>query len=194
MDFWTAIVPIGITLFISYSLFDAGVLHGNYKRFWGLVKQMRPIMLLTTFPIIVLTIAAGVVLNTVVGLKWGWTSFLHSDGSTSNINMIGFSYLWYVPVFATLIILAMPHLTMLEEVTFRHGSKGFKSIMIRSLIFGLVHMIAGISLGFALALTIPGLWFSYQYKKGGIERSAAYHLVWNYAIVLVLLITIASTL
>lgn len=55
-------------------------------------------------------------------------------------------------------------------------------------------MIAGISLGFALALTIPGLWFTLQYKKGGVRRATAYHLAWNYFVIAAALVLTIMTL
>ena len=89
--------------------------------------------------------------------------------------------------------MALPHFAKIEEVLFRSGTKGIGSALIRSLIFGLTHMLAGISLGYALALTVAGLWFSYQYKKGGVERSTSYHLAWNYFLVLILLVVLFAT-
>lgn len=194
MDTLTVIASIALTVFISWTLLDAGVLHGNYKKFLELFRKMRPVMFLTNLPVQVLTICVGLFLNSVVGLKWGWTSFLHSDGSTSNVNLIGFSYVWFAPIFAVLIIIAMPLLTLTEEQIFRKGTGGVASVLIRSLIFGLIHMVAGISLGFALALTIPGIWFTYQYKKGGVKRSAAYHLAWNYLLISLLLVALVADL
>jgi hypothetical protein len=193
LDFIKVVGAIAITAFISYSLLDAGFLRGNHKKFFPLVRNLRPMMFLSNLPIQVLTIAAGFTLNSVVGLKWGWTSFLHSDGSTSNVNMIGLQYAWFAPVFALLLIVALPLLANLEEEMFRVGTKGIKSALKRSLIFGLVHMIAGVSLGYALALTIPGLWFTYQYKKGGLARSSAYHLAWNLTLVSLLLLLLFTS-
>jgi hypothetical protein len=194
LDIVITVVSVVFIALISWGLLDAGVLHGNYKKFWSLSRKMRPIMFLTNLPIIVLTIVAGVLLNTGVGLTWGWTSFLHSDGSTSNINMIGFSVPWFAPVFAVLILAAMPLLTLSEERMFREGTQGVVSALIRSFFFGLLHMIAGISLGWALALMIPGLWLSYQYKKGGVERSAAYHLAWNNFMIILLLVALVVSM
>jgi hypothetical protein len=51
----------------------------------------------------------------------------------------------------------------------------FSGWVLRSLTFGLVHCLAGVPLGVGLAITLAGLWFSWQYKKGGIERSTIYH-------------------
>ena len=41
----------------------------------------------------------------------------------------------------------------------------------RSLVFGLAHLPMGIPLGAALALSIGGLWFTYQYFRGGVVQN-----------------------
>lgn len=61
--------------------------------------------------------------------------------------------------------------------------------VLKSLTFGLIHCTIGVSLGTGLALTLGGLWFSYQYKNGGIELSTAHHVCYN-AIVMILLMFI----
>jgi hypothetical protein len=166
LDIWTLVISVGITAVISWQLYEVGIRHGNYKKFWAHIKRMRPIMFLTNLPVQVVTIVTGSILTNVVGLKWGWTSFLHSDGSTSNVNMIGFSFIWFVPVFTILIILALPHLAMFEEQMFREGTRGLGSSLIRSTLFGLMHLIAGISFGYALALIIPGTLVQLPVQEG----------------------------
>lgn len=184
-------VPIAITAYITWTLYDAGIRKGRYKVAFEIIRSLRLHMFLANVPFIVLVVAAYYFFVEILGLSWGWTSLLSSDGSTTNVNMIGLQYAWFVPVFAVLLIMALPILAQFEEELFRKGTKGLASTLIRSTIFGLVHMIAGISLGAALALIVAGLWFTYQYKRGGVVRSTAYHLAWNYTLIGIAIIAIA---
>lgn len=45
--------------------------------------------------------------------------------------------------------------------------------------FGLVHCLAGIPVFAGLALSLGGLWFTYQYFRGGVEASTVHHLTYN---------------
>lgn len=97
----------------------------------------------------------------------------------ANILFSGTRWKWYALIYLPLLMFALPALAKSEEETYRAGTKDWAQGLVRSIRFGLVHLIMLIPLGAAVALSIGGLWFTHQYFKGGIERSTTYHAVYN---------------
>ncbi len=108
-----------------------------------------------------------------------------------NIILEPLAYRWLVVPFLLLLLFVLPSLAAAEERLFRQGTRSWRQGIVRSLIFGLAHWPMGIPLGAALALSIGGLWFTYQYFRGGIARSTVYHLTYNLlAILLIVLLLV----
>src|SRR5581483_1968633 len=108
-----------------------------------------------------------------------------------NIILEPLAYRWLAVPFLLLLLFVLPSLAAAEERLFRQGTRGWRQGLVRSLIFGLAHWPMGIPLGAALALSIGGLWFTYQYFRGGIARSTVYHLTYNLlAILLIVLLLV----
>lgn len=102
-------------------------------------------------------------------LGWGWWSALGGQGNV-NLGQTGNEGLfwsvtgWLIPVGLALVV---PLLARQEELMFRYGtetSTGLQALT-RSLAFGLIHLIAGIPIAAALALTVPGLVFAGVYRR-----------------------------
>lgn len=117
-------------------------------------------------------------------LNFGWYQFLLQDvgGDPSgggNIITAPFSYRALIVPFLALLLFVLPRLAETEEFIFRRGTRTWRQGAVRSVAFGLVHMLVGVPLAVALALSLGGLWFTYQYFLGGVARSTVYHLTYN---------------
>jgi hypothetical protein len=125
-------------------------------------------------------------------ILWVFSSlFGWGDGSgQGNIMFSGLKWKYYAMLFLPVLLFALPSLAKYEEDDFREGTRGWADGVKRSIKFGLIHLIVLIPLGAALALSIGGLWFTYQYFKGGVERSTVYHSVYNSIVVAVLFVTV----
>lgn len=108
-----------------------------------------------------------------------------------NIILEPLAYRWLAVPFLLLLLFVLPSLAAAEERLFRQGTRGWRQGLVRSLIFGLAHWPMGIPLGAALALSIGGLWFTYQYFRGGVARSTIYHLTYNLLAILLIVLLLA---
>lgn len=114
-------------------------------------------------------------------LRVSWWWLLGKEGTfTSGIPLEGNLFR---KIFIVLFLFNLPSFALWEEKIFREGTTDWLEGLIRSLFFGIVHMILGIPIASALAISIAGLWFTYQYFRGGIELSALYHLHYNLVLV-----------
>ncbi len=116
------------------------------------------------------------------------STWLHSKQiNYSILFMIGF---WI------LLLLGIPFWARLEERIFRQGANTWKQICIRSIQFGLVHLLAGIPILGGFVLMVPGFLFACRYKfvhdrhfkryhdsmraqEAGVTASTADHAVYN---------------
>lgn len=116
----------------------------------------------------------------------------HADGTPefegSNINLMG-TDIKFVGILMCLIILtALPTWARIEEEWFRLGTVGWLDGLIRSLIFGFVHMLVGVPICAAIGLTAVGLFYTQMYFMGGIELSTQAHFQYNLVLILLLLV------
>jgi hypothetical protein len=136
--------------------------------------------------VVALVVVTGFVLTTAwpAGFGWSWLSLLArpQDGPEPGRNLMaeglripGFAYL-----FVALLLLNVPRLAKNEERAFRQGVRGWRTAAFESLKFGMAHCLVGVPIGFGLALALAGAWFAWQYSKGGLRRSTAYHALHNW--------------
>jgi hypothetical protein len=130
--------------------------------------------------VVLLTIPAVFALWQVPGLSWGWYKLLSGHYGNAMIAPItdlsdaGFWPLRLLPVvFIVLFFAAMPLLVRYEEQSFREGITDPRAIFWKSLRFGLIHCIVGVPLAAGLALTIPGLFYGFTYRRVALERGAS---------------------
>ena len=102
-----------------------------------------------------------------------------TDAVIGNLLLSPLDYTWLAVPFVLLMFFLLPRLAAVEEGIFRRGTRDWRDGVVRSVVFGLVHLTMGIPLGAALALSLGGLWFTRQYFLGGVERSAVHHLAYN---------------
>ncbi len=93
---------------------------------------------------------------------------------------------WFGIIFGGLLALNMPRLARREEEIFRRGTVDWKDGALRSLKFGLIHMVVGVPLAAGLALSVAGLFFTWRYFKGGVREASFYHSLHNLGILVLL--------
>ena len=160
-----------------------------------LYRQIRPIMVVQCLGVLVCIAAVVAALlslgNPILDFSW-FGLLLQRTGDTStaltgpgggpaggNVLIEPLAYHWLALPFIALLFYLLPQLAMAEEQLFRRGTRNWVQGVYRSVAFGLAHLPMGIPLGAALALSIGGLWFTYQYFRGGVARSATHHLTYN---------------
>ena len=121
--------------------------------------------------------AAAVPLYQVPGLGWGWWQLFGGSGSiavgASDATSTGGAR--YVPAVMLLVLaVAVPPFAVAEERMFRAGSQHHTAAgkLRRALTFGLAHLLMGIPIALALALTMAGLVFTWAYMRAFTTVSA----------------------
>jgi len=101
-------------------------------------------------------------------LAWSWTPYLSSDpNAAGNQITFAFKYVWTSVLAMILLVIFLPVLAFLEEILFRRGTKSWRSGLIRSLIFGTIHITAGTPVGTSvIVLSILGIVFTREYFEG----------------------------
>src|SRR4051794_21152399 len=146
---------------------------------------------------IVLTgvVVAFSLLIQIPGMSIGWWTLI---GGTGNIVTGGPSQPngtpleWLIPaVFLVLLAPALPLFAETEELMFRRGAESWdlRRRLWMGLKFGLVHLIMGIPIGVALALSLGGWYFQWAYLRGyhrhdgdvraAVLESTRSHLAYN---------------
>ncbi len=133
------------------------------------LRAIRPWMLPAALGLISAVVAASVLLMQVPGFGTGWWGLLGGEGNvlvgqTGSTSPVLIALGVLVPL---LLLFSIPRLARFEEEGFRRGAQRrspTRSAAI-ALLFGLAHLIAGIPLGVALALSIAGLGFDLTYRR-----------------------------
>ncbi len=192
--YFKSTVPITVYVIASLAITAA---QGRFAESLRWYRAIRPLIVLQSAGVLAAVIAAAVgllALNNPI-LDWGWWTVVAAQvGDQSgggNIITAPLSYPLLVPPFVVLLVLVLPRLAESEELTFRRGTHNWRDGALRSLVFGLIHMVVGIPLAVALALSIGGLWFTRQYFLGGTRRSTLHHLTYNCIALLLVLVAIA---
>ena len=124
-------------------------------------------------------------------MKTSWLNLFGLEGK--NMFAFGTEFKFFGVLFFLLLLLALPKLAILEEEIFREGTESWPDGILRSIIFGLTHIVVGVPLGAGLALIIGGLVFTRQYFKGGVRLAALTHFHYNVIwVILLLIITITA--
>ena len=163
-----------------------------------------------------ITLAYGLQKVAPAFMKVGWIALLSSDDKSTNI---GFSALTSLHgsdgplvlllggLVVMLILVLLPTYAETEERIFRRHATSAKSIAIRSLAFGLLHMVMGISLCVALALSFTGVIYALFYnllwrpntdpfwerEPYAFQRVTALHSIYNALLILGLGVLILLT-
>jgi phosphatidylethanolamine-binding protein (PEBP) family uncharacterized protein len=177
------------------------------ERWRAIVRGLRfrhfvPVPVVLTAVVVVASL-----LLRVPGLSWGWWTAI---GGTGNVIVGGSSrpglgaVEWIAPiVFISLLVPLLPLFAEREEHMFREGAEDWSMgrRARRAVEFGLVHLIMGIPIGVALALSVGGGYFTWAYLRGyrrGGSREAAVmesirsHLAYNALILVVALVVVVG--
>jgi|ERR671932_236595 hypothetical protein len=217
---WGEIVRQGLPLLFSLAIFSmiARELWSKRAKLDFVVKiyfQSGILIYFRAFGIVVTTITLGILIYLYAPevLRWGWGNLIFGNSgnvalqplttasqvgqAVSEIQGSGFDFRWLflIPVWL-IFILALPFWAEVEEKMFRQGIHSWKGITINSIKFGLVHLIMGIPICWALTLSIPGFLFACRYKyayhrhlkkfkdeakaqEAGVIASTADHAIYN---------------
>jgi hypothetical protein len=169
------------------------------RRTVEIVRGLRPHHFLQAPPVFVVVIATALLLVQVPGLSFGWWTALGGTGNIitgSTTRTGGTALAWIIPA-AFLVVVAplLPLFAEREEQMFRVGAEGWSTARRarRGVEFGLLHLIMGIPIGVALALSVGGWYFTWAYLSGwrrggqgaGLLESTRSHLAYNAEILLV---------
>ncbi|MBE9177727.1 tetratricopeptide repeat protein [Oculatella sp. LEGE 06141] len=91
-------------------------------------------------------------------------TFLGTIATGLNSNTLKILTVVFVIAFWLLLLLGIPFWAMLEERIFRKGANTWRKIGIRSVQFGMVHLLVGIPLLGGFVLIVPGFLFACRYK------------------------------
>lgn len=126
-------------------------------------------------------------------LRFSWISLISSGAKGQNLitSPALSGSIPIVCIFWVVFTLCLPYLAKIEEIGFRDGATGLRSRIIKSILFGLVHMIMGIQLYIAIILIFVGYLFSCKYMVGfrrggnevGLAASTSLHAKYNFIII-----------
>lgn len=192
VDYAGFIMPYAWALLLTYVLAQPLADAENRRYCVSVYRRIRPRGVALNVAVLSATIALYVLLSkTLPWLNYSWISAVTAAGSgeaqAGGMNPIAAPlFLPLVgPMFAALLLFCLPLLTRAEERAFRGGTRSMVHAVPRSIVFGLAHCIVGVPLAAGLAISVPGLWFSYIYIKAerrgeeGIEKAALAHTTAN---------------
>lgn len=105
-----------------------------------------------------------------------------------NINLMGTNIKYVGIVICLLLLTGLPRWAAMEEGWFRQGTIDWWDGIIRSLAFGFIHMLVGVPVAGAIAISVVGLFFTHMYFVGGVELSTQAHFQYNLILVSLLLL------
>lgn len=181
-----------------------------------IVKGLRLRHFLWAPVVLVVVVTAALLLVEIPGLDFGWWTAI---GGTGNVIVGsteretggggggggGGGWADLVPlVFLSVLLPLLPLLAEREERMFRVGAEewGFGRRVRRAVEFGLIHLIMGIPIGVALALSLGGGYFTWAYLRGwrrveggsqeaGLLESTRAHTAYNGTVVVLALVGVA---
>jgi hypothetical protein len=158
--------------------------------------------------VLVVVVTAAVLLAQVPGLDFGWWTAIGGTGNVivgSTERDTGGGLADFVPLVFLLVLLPLlPLLAEREEHMFRVGAESWPwpRRVRRAVEFGLIHLIMGIPIGVALALSLGGGYFTWAYLRGwrsvdggsqeaGLLESTRAHTAYNGIVVVLALVGLA---
>jgi len=187
LDIVASVAKIALT--VSLSVTFATIAYNHRKRLVA-YRQISWLLMIQCLLVIVgvVVVATTLMVWLPTPMSWSWLSLFGSSGT--NLNTVGSTIPYYGIVFCAVLFLALPELARIEEEMFRKGTTSWLNALKRSTVFGLTHMLSGVSLGIAIGLIVAGLFFSHKYFKGGVELSTQAHFQYN--VIAISLLTVSA--
>ena len=196
------VLQTSVTVVVLWNILAA--IRNGRGHAWRVARDIRLNDILATLLVFPVVIAVGAGLSALPVLGWGWWQALGGEGSVVFASTGGEG--WYVFAMLALIAGAVPELARREEELFRRGSerRDRRGHITQSLLFGSIHALMGIPLGYALALSIPGGFFTYRYLSAyhraaghaaaqiAVDRATRAHIAWNWTMLTIALLATLS--
>ncbi len=165
------------------------------------VELLRGVRLRHLWPaplVLAAVVATFAALWLVPPLRFGWWTLIGGQGNIvfgTTEETRGTPLEVIVPVvFVLLLLPALPLLVEAEERRFRLGAEGWSTgrRLVRGLQFGLLHLVVGIPVAAALALSVAGWWFTWVYlrafsrtgsRAAALAESTRAHLGYNLVVI-----------
>lgn len=208
-------MEVGKTVLAVLAVISTGhILFSHRFKLWqslSVYKNIRPAIFIQCFALLILTVALWSALEWIAPFtKYGWMSLFYTNGGNAGIQPItdlsksGVPLLRVVPIiFMAAFIVIIPIAAELEERFFREGISEWPAIFRKSVVFGLWHCIVGVPLAVGIALSLPGLFYAWKYKRAseasgsteiGIQESTLYHSTYNLIIAVIISVGSAAWL
>jgi hypothetical protein len=153
-------------------------------RQWILVRGIRPRHFLIAAMILPCTlIAVGILLAGNTFLRWGWWTALGGQGNVifGQASPSGqvLSDLILPSLIVAPLLLSLGRFALQEERIFRRGDerRQVRDRLLRSLVFGVCHLVMGIPIGAAIGLGVGGFGFSQVYLRRWHASQSRYQSV-----------------
>ncbi len=149
------------------------------RRVWiNVVKNIRWWMFLTAAVQLTVVLVISGLLYQIPILQWGWWKALTGVQGNASFGQTSFGGpVWAVVgiLLPVLLVIVIPNFAHLEEEWFRYGNEKMGHIrrFWTQLCFGGLHLLAGIPLSAAIALTASGYYFMWFYLRAHRNDSAA---------------------
>ena len=181
------VILYGFAAYVTYDM-ARNIRSGRFKRYMIVFARRTPKDWFVAFGLVLLNMS--VVIGTILALAsfkfaplhFSWLNLFaskeHPNPST-NVMVAPVQIPYFGIVFFLLLMLNIPRLAWIEEESFRLGTKTWKEAIPRSLKFGFAHMLVGVPVYAAIALGFGGMFFTWQYFRGGLRQSAFYHTLHN---------------
>jgi hypothetical protein len=203
------VAVLGLVGFRLVSLASRAARSNTWRaRTLEVVKGLRPRHFVPVPFVLAAVLVAAVALLAVPGLSFGWWTAIGGTGNvivgSTDRESGGVAAL--VPLaFLLLLLPLLPLLAEREERAFRAGAEHWSTArrVRRAVEFGLVHLIMGIPIAVALALSIGGGYFTWAYLRGyrqtgsreaAVLESTRAHTAYNETVLLVALVAFAGLL
>jgi hypothetical protein len=183
---WGEAIRFAVVFLLVFNAVFSAVL--GYKQSISVFTEIRPLQ--TVEDTAMLAVVAGVItlLNRLHPVFQWWVGQpFGAKGAAFNFNLLPALTRGLGPSYLVLLAFIIPQIAAYEESLFRRGTTSWQDAVLRSLLFGVTHLLVGVPVSAAIAIAGAGLWFSYCYFDGGVTASTVHHTTYDLVAVLVLL-------
>lgn len=158
---------------------------GKLAAAWAMARRVTLPVVCLNLLVLAATVATALTLLALFpALDRSWLYLLPGTGGhAGNLGLMPIQIKYFGIAFLLLFAVSIPDLARSEEVRYRQGTRNWRHGVWRSVRFGLAHCVVGVPLYGGLALTVGGLWFTFQYFQGGVEGSTLHHATYNWIVV-----------